>query len=313
MPMREHRYVFGPVPSRRLGRSLGVDLVPFKTCSYDCIFCQLGRTTRKTIERKEYVPVKDVLSELRSSLSEGSLPDYVTLSGSGEPTLHSRLEELILGIKNLTRIPLAVLTNGSLLFDPEVRHSLDRADVVIPSLDAGDDRLFQHVNRPHPDLSFSRMVEGLRSFRRDFSRQIWLEVFLIAGVTDIRAEAEKIASLARETFPDRIHLNTVERPPAESCALPVPKNTLEHLAALFDPRAEVITGLEASTSIEAKYVTAKDILAVLARRPCTVEDIAEGLGMRMAEAVKWLSSLEASGMVEVVYQDGRRFHVAAYH
>lgn len=236
MPMREHRYVFGPVPSRRLGRSLGVDLVPFKTCSYDCIFCQLGRTTRKTLERKEYVPVKDVLSELRSSLSEGSLPDYVTLSGSGEPTLHSRLEELIVGIKNLTGIPLAVLTNGSLLFDPEVRHSLDRADVVIPSLDVGDDRLFQHVNRPHPDLSFSSLVEGLRSFRRDFSRQIWLEVFLIAGVTDIQAEAEKIASLVRETFPDRIHLNTVERPPAESCALPVPKNTLERLAALFDCR-----------------------------------------------------------------------------
>jgi len=313
MRTHEYRYVFGPVPSRRLGRSLGVDLVPLKTCTYDCVYCQLGHTTRKTLERKEYVPVKDVLSELHCSLSSGSSPDYVTLSGSGEPTLHSGLEELIDGIKGLTRIPLAVLTNGSLLSDGGVRRGLERADVVLPSLDAGDDRLFRHVNRPHPGLSFSRVVEGLRSFRRDFSNRIWLEVFLLAGVTDTQAEAEKIAHLALEACPDRIQLNTVERPPAETIALPVPRSTLERLASLFEPRAEVIAEFDASPSTAASEVEPGEILELVSRRPCTAEDVAEGLGMRLTEAVKWLAFLEASGMAEVVYQAGRRFHRAACH
>jgi wyosine [tRNA(Phe)-imidazoG37] synthetase (radical SAM superfamily) len=311
MPGREHKYVFGPVPSRRLGRSLGVDLMPFKTCTYDCIYCQLGRTTRKTLQRAEYVPIGDVLSEVRRALSEGPRPDYVTLSGSGEPTLHSRLQELISGIKSLTPVPLAVLTNGSLLSEEGVRHGPDGADVVIPSLDAGDDELFHRVNRPHGDLSFSRMVEGLLWFRRDFSKQIWLEVFLLAGVTDTAAEVEKIARLARQTRPDRIQLNTVDRPPAERSALPVPRDTLERLAGLFNPRAEVIAEFKAPSLARAKHGAAKDILALLVRRPCTVEHMAEGLGMRAAEVVKWLAPLEASGMVDIVYQGNRRFYVAA--
>ncbi|NQT19895.1 MAG: radical SAM protein, partial [Planctomycetes bacterium] len=153
------KYIFGPVPSRRLGRSLGVDVVPLKTCSYDCIYCQLGNTTCKTVERKEWVPLDDVVLELKDRLS--SRPDYITLSGSGEPTLYSRVAELIDRIKVMTDVPVAVLTNGSLLWQEEVRRQLMKADLVIPSLDAGDEVMFRLVNRPHEDVSFERMLAGL--------------------------------------------------------------------------------------------------------------------------------------------------------
>ena len=168
---KKREYIFGPVPSRRLGRSLGVDLVPFKTCTYDCIYCQLGRTTNKTMQRKEWVSIDIVIEQLKAKLS--SKPDYITLSGSGEPTLYSRLEELIIKIKDITDIPVAVLTNGSLLWLPEVRNALKSADMVVPSLDAGSSQLFQYVNRPHADIRFSKMLQGLGDFRKYYSGQYW--------------------------------------------------------------------------------------------------------------------------------------------
>ncbi len=192
------KYLYGPVPSRRLGRSLGIDLVPFKTCTYDCIYCQLGHTTNKTLERLSYVPVKEILNELKRKLATGERPDYISIAGSGEPTLHSYIGELIGMIKNMTNIPVAVLTNGSLLYLPEVRAALMQADLVIPSLDAGDEKMFQYVNRPHPDISFDNMVNGLIAFTRDFPGQVWLEVLLISGVTSMAADVKKIATLAKK-------------------------------------------------------------------------------------------------------------------
>ena len=174
-----HNLVFGPVPSRRLGRSLGVDLVPFKTCTYDCSYCQLGRTTRLTVERKEWVPMDAILDELKRKLT--CRPDYITLTGSGEPTLHSCLGQLIEHIQAMTRIPIAVLTNGSLLWQHEVRKELALADVVLPSMDAGGAFTFTCINRPQASLSFETLVEGLVEFRRAFSGHYWLEVFLWGG------------------------------------------------------------------------------------------------------------------------------------
>ncbi len=207
---RQH-HIFGPVPSRRLGRSLGVDLVPFKTCTYDCIYCQLGRTTCKTHERKEWVPMDAVLEELKQKLA--THPDYITLSGSGEPTLCPRLGEIIERIKAMTSIPVAVLTNGSLLWLKEVRAAVALADVVMPSLDAGDDLLFQTVNRPHPEITFERLVSGLEQFRREFTGQYWLEVMLLAGHTALPAHVQKIAHWVQRIRPDRVQLNTATRPP----------------------------------------------------------------------------------------------------
>jgi wyosine [tRNA(Phe)-imidazoG37] synthetase (radical SAM superfamily) len=181
--------VFGPVPSRRLGRSLGVDLVPFKTCTYDCIYCQLGRTTCKTVERKQWVPLERVLEEVGKKLD--TRPDYITLSGSGEPTLFTPLDKLIEGIRAMTDIPIAVLTNGSLLDCWGVQWELSLADLVIPSLDVGTDRTFRLVNRPHETISFDRMLSGLIGFRRRFSKQYWLEVFLIGAYTTFEEELDR--------------------------------------------------------------------------------------------------------------------------
>ena len=289
------RHVFGPVPSRRLGRSLGVDLVPFKTCTYDCIYCQLGRTTCKTIERKEWVPLDDVVRELKMRLE--SRPDYITLSGSGEPTLYSRMDELIDAIKTMTEIPVAVLTNGSLLWRPEVRAQLMKADVVIPSLDAGDEVRFRAINRPHPQIAFEQMVNGLMEFRREYRGQYWLEVFLLEGYTAIQAEVEKLARLVKRIQPDKVQLNTVDRPPAEEFALAVSAGRMQKLALLFDPTAEVITKFR-RCHVGGQFKVNRDLLLnLLCRRPCTVEEITEGLGWHRHEADKLLGDLEARGLI----------------
>lgn len=291
------RYVYGPVPSRRLGRSLGVDLAPFKTCTYDCIYCQLGRTTCKTTERREYVPVADILVELRRKLTEKLALDFVTLAGSGEPTLHSGIGELLGEIKRLTSVPTAVLTNGSLLWMREVQDALLEADLVLPSLDAGDESSFGHVNRPHPNIGFEKMVNGLAEFRDRFHKPVWLEVFLLAGITGSDSEVEKIAALTARIHPERIQLNTVSRPPAEAFAHPVPAKQMEVLARFFDAKTEVISenGAGESQRLTSPAVTVDDILALLSRRPCTAQDAATGLGLHIAETTKRLEWLVEQG------------------
>ena len=226
------------MPSRRLGRSLGVDLVPFKTCTYDCIYCQLGRTTCKTLERKEWVPMDAVLDELKQKLA--CRPDYITLSGSGEPTLYSRLGEIIEHIQAMTAVPVAVLTNGSLLWQKAVREEVALADVVLPSLDAPDPERFEFINRPHPEITFDRLMEGLAAFRREFSGQYWLEVMLLGGYTSLPAQVRQLAEWARRIQPDKVQLNTAVRPPAEDYAMAVPPERLAELARLFEPAAEVV-------------------------------------------------------------------------
>lgn len=302
----ECRYVYGPVPSRRLGRSLGVDLVPFKTCTYDCIYCQLGRTTCKTTQRKEYVPVADILVELRQKLVQEPAPDIITLAGSGEPTLHSGVGELLREIKHLTSVPVAILTNGSLLWMREVQDALLEADLVLPSLDAGNEHSFRHVNRPHPTIDFQKMVEGLAEFRERYHKPIWLEVFLLAGITDSNAEVEKIATLATRIRPARVQLNTVSRPPAEAFAHPVAASQMEVLARLFEGKAETIAEQEAGESqpLTPPSVTDQDILALLSRRPCTAQDVSMGLGLHITEAAKRLESLIQQGRLLPMRKNG---------
>jgi wyosine [tRNA(Phe)-imidazoG37] synthetase (radical SAM superfamily) len=299
------RHVYGPVPSRRLGRSLGVDLVPPKTCTYDCIYCQLGRTIRKTCWRREWVPVEEVLEEVKSRLS--TRPDYIALSGSGEPTLHARLDEIISGIKRLSPVPVAVLTNGSLLNDPSVRDALAEADLVIPSLDAGESVLFRCVNRPCDGITLEGLVEGLETFRRGYGGLVWLEVFLLGGITAIPAEVEKIARLARRIHPHRVQLNAIVRPPAERFAGPVPREQLERLAALFDGNAEVIADPSPAPPEGRDTARPGDILDLLGRRPCTVQDIAAGLGLHPQEAAKSVELLTRRHLVSVDRAGGRIF------
>jgi len=285
-------YVFGPVPSRRLGRSLGVDLVPFKTCTYDCIYCQLGRTTQKTIERKEWFPLKDIFRQIQEKLSTEL--DYITLSGSGEPTLYSRIGELIAEIKSMTKVPVAVLTNGSLFWDKEVRASLMEADLVMPSLDAGEEELFRYINRPHDSISFDQLVKGLLRFRNEYPGQYWLEVFLL-GVTTPLNKIKKIAEITKQINPDRVQLNTVNRPPAEEYATPIPDELMQHYPEIFGGNVEVIADYRGTHQQEQFASPRRDVLDLLRRRPCSVEDIAQGLGMHRNEVVKYVTELVKQG------------------
>jgi len=306
------RHLYGPVPSRRLGRSLGVDLVPFKTCTYDCIYCQLGRTTQKTVERKEYVKVDEILQELETKLAVIPAPDYISLSGSGEPTLHARIGEVIRGIKSMTQIPVAVLTNGSLLWLREVHDALLEADLVLPSLDAGNERMFRYVNRPHKEITFSRLFAGLAEFVEDFAKPVWLEVLLLAGVTGTASEVKKIAAFAKRIGPGRIQLNTVSRPPAEEFAFPVAFEQMQQLKRLFGDATEVIceSGRDETRVPFASENEDAEILALLSRRPCTVEGISAGLGMHASDAVKRLEALSKEGAVRLVRKQGAIFFEA---
>lgn len=306
------QHVYGPVPSRRLGRSLGIDLVPFKTCTYDCLYCQLGRTTNKTLERKEYIATEDVLAELERKLAEEDSPDYISLAGSGEPTLNHGIGDLIGRIKGLTDIPVAVLTNGSLLWMSEVQDALMAADLVLPSLDAGDERLFRYVNRPHGDISFERMVDGLATFTKRFPGEVWLEVLLLAGVTGIPSEVEKIAALVTRIGPARVQLNTVLRPPAEDFAVAVSPEQMEQFRMLMPGTTELIceSGRVEGSTPSLRGATDADILALLGRRPCTAEDIAAGLGLHINLVTKSLPALLDAGIVEQTRQNGKSFYMA---
>lgn len=309
MGNREYNFLFGPVPSRRLGRSLGVDLVPIKTCSFDCIYCQLGRTTDKRIERREFSPLGDVLAELHARIREGKEADYITLSGSGEPTLYSKLHDLILAVKELTEIPVAVLTNGSLLHHSKVRCALQEADLVIPSLDAGDSLTFSTVNRPHADVSFEKMLEGFVDFRSGFSGRIWLEVFLVEGISAISSEVEKIRSHVERIQPDRVQLNTSTRPPAEAFALPVSKDRMLRFARMLGDNAEVIVDFKENQRRFNGSLSREAVLNLLRRRPCSLADVSRGLAMHPNEALKYLGALVEDGKIIIRALRGKNFYV----
>ena len=304
-------HIFGPVPSRRLGRSLGVDVVPYKTCSYDCVYCQIGCTTCKTIERREWVPLAEILPELEKKLSPGNAnPDYITLSGSGEPTLYSRIGELIDGIKAISDVPIAVLTNGSLLWMPDVRADLMKADLVVPSLDAGSEEVFRKVNRPHEDISFEKMLGGLIDFRREFGGKFWLEVLILAGMNDGQADIDDLIACAGRIEPDCVQLNTVTRPPAESFAVGIPMERLLQLAAMFDPPAEVIADFKNVHKLAEFSADRQAFLDTLQRRPCSIDDISAGLGLHRNEVVKYVEDLAEEGLIEKTSVQNKLYYQA---
>ena len=307
--MEEYKYLFGPVPSRRFGRSLGVDLTPYKTCSLDCVFCQLGRTTEKTITRQEYVPTDMVLSELKKWLKKDGRADYITLSGSGEPTLHSRFGEVLEFIRKSSTIPAVLLTIGTTLHLPEVRDAATCANVVKVSLSAWDQASYKWVNRPHPQLRFDQLIEGQKAFRAKFKEQLWMEIFLVGGINSIHDDVQKIATLAQEIGPDRIHLNTAVRPPAEDFATALSKERMESLIHLFHPTAEIIAEFIAKHADHIQ-VNQETIFAMLQRRPCTADQIAEIFGMHLNEVSKYLGSLIRTGQVRTERKNSTVYYVA---
>ncbi len=284
-------YLFGPVVSRRLGLSLGVDIVPLKTCSQNCVYCQLGIDGVQTLDRREYVPIEEVLEELRGRIAAGLRADYITLSGSGEPTLHSRLGELIEGIRQLTDIPIAVITNGTMLTDSAVRANCAGADVVLPSLDAGDAETFKRINRPHDDIDFDLFVQGLCRFRQEYAGQIWLEVFFVEGINTDDEQVDKIRGLIERIRPDKVHLNTAVRPTTADGVVRVEPARLAAIAERIGHDAEVVASFSAEPGGEVVGADSGAVLEMLRRRPCSVDDVCAGLGIDQHQGQELLAEL----------------------
>jgi len=321
----KRKYLYGPVPSRRLGRSYGIDIVPFKVCTLDCVYCQLGRTLEKTVERKDYIPIESVLAELKEALAGGVAADYVTIAGSGEPTLHVRLGELVDGIRKITAIPVAILTNGTLLYRPDVRADCAKADVVMPSLDAADNETFERINCPCGAISVEKVISGLCAFREEFAGQIWLEVFLVEGINTGPRQIARIKEAAERIKPDKIQLNTAVRPTADPNIVPLDAERLQAIAAALGPRCEVIADFPSAAGMALRNGTAQEtlelhspvgpkserLLSMLKRRPCSLKDICAALDMSRDEALGHVTDLQRQKLVQSEEKDGRVFFKAS--
>ena len=280
-------YLFGPVLSRRLGLSMGVDLLRYKTCNLDCVYCELGRTKCLTRCRDRFVPPKMVLQEIRARRGEPF--DYLTFAGSGEPTLSQDLGEIVAQAKEIVGAPVAVITNSTLLTSPAVRREVAAADVVLPSLDAASDKSFQAINRPAPDLVIDKIIQGLKDFRKEFSGEIWLEVMLVKGIND--RDAELIARAAESTEPDRIQLNTVVRTPAEPVE-PLSEEEMKRMLEIF-PGAELIPDWDWSVP----PTTCDRLMNLLSVEPCTLEEICDRLDLTGSDVIKYCKIMEHDGLI----------------
>jgi len=301
------KYLFGPVPSRRLGLSLGVDLIPPKTCSYDCLYCQIGKTTCKAVEPQAYVPMEAVIAELDEMLAKGK-PDYVTFSGSGEPTLHVELGRAIAYVKEKTSAKVAVLTNGSLLYRPEVRERLLKADMIMPTLSTVSEEIFRAIHQPHDDLSLSGIIEGLRSLRKSYRGQLFIEVMLLAGFNDGDEEIEALRQVILEIAPDRVQLNTVVRPPADAKAIPLDRKRLEVIKGVFGDCAEIVASAPIMEKRHFEGPLSAAVLETARRRPVTVEDVAGALGAPLHEVEETVNALVNQGSLRRQTHIGKDYY-----
>ncbi|GAB4417237.1 MAG: radical SAM protein [Anaerolineae bacterium] len=306
-------YVFGPVPSRRLGQSLGIDTIPLKTCNWNCVYCQLGRTRPVTNERKVYLPPDDILAEVRQALAEhqpGEI-DWVTFVGSGEPTLHTGIGELIRQVKATTDLPVAVITNGALLYLPEVREALAAADAVLPTLDAGTAALFRKINRPHPEATFERLVAGLTAFRKAYTGKLWVEVMLVRDMNDTEAALRDIAAVLCDIRPDEVHLNLPTRPPAEPWVQPADEEGLMRAVAILGENAHVVRPEGEAFDLGGDSVV-EAVIGIITRHPMRHEALERALARwTPGQVAETLAALEACGKAQVVERYGARFWSAA--
>ena len=294
-------YLFGPVPSRRLGVSLGVDLVPHKVCSLNCVYCEVGRTTNLTIKRQEYVPIDAVIKELEGYLSQKPELDFVTFSGQGEPTLNSGLGKVIDFIKdNFPLYKVAVITNGTLFWDKVVRDEVNRADVLLPSLDAVSEMIFLKLNRPSNELHIDRIIEGLIKLRQEFKGKIYLEVFLVPGLNDTESELVLLKNAIKKIKPNLVQLNTLDRPGTELWVKPLSQKKLMGILAFLKPlHGEIISKPQSRKQIQSFNENISDgILETIKRRPATDKDLCKILNLNLNELNKYLSDLLESGEIE---------------
>ena len=303
------KHVFGPVPSRRLGYSLGVDILPAKYCTYDCIYCQIGKTTNKEIVRQSFFDPDVIVGEIIEKISSTQPLDFITFSGSGEPTLNSDLRIMIKDIKKRTGIPVAVITNGSLLCQEDVREDLLDADVVLPSLDAVSEDIFRYINRPHLMLDIEEIIEGMKLFRRDYTKVIWLEIMLIKNVNNEPDELKRMKEIVAGLGADRVQLNTVTRPPSEESTGKLQNNELAGICELFGPSCEIICSFEGSSEMPSQTEWSKIIIETLKRHPLTLDDIIKITNMSYYQAKNKLLAMEKQGLIKSYSFDNNLFFI----
>lgn len=286
------KQIFGPVPSRRLGLSLGIDLVPHKTCTFDCIYCECGKTTNLVVERKSWFNPDEILNDLSEVIRRNIQIDYITFSGSGEPTLSKDIGYLINKIKSTYSIPVCVLTNGTLLYLEEVRNDLKNADVVMPSLDAVDEEMFRQINRPAKSLELTKVVHGLIKFRKIFKGKLILEILFVRGINDSLENIKKISSSVDKIKPDKIQLNTCVRPGTEKNLDSLTHEELKEIAEYFNYPVEIISSFNRNADIRFE---SNDIIKLLKRRPCTIKDLSSMSSMPEIQIIKILDYLTNQG------------------
>ena len=294
-------YVFGPVPSRRLGLSLGIDLVPPKTCSYDCLYCQVGRTTGKIVTPETFVPVRDIMAELKERL-EKVRPDTITLSGSGEPTLYAPIAQLISSIKKATGIRIAILTNGSLFWREEVRAAVLGAHIIAPTLSTVFEDTYRAIHRPHEALQLRKIIDGLKLLRCDYNGLIFLEVVLLNGFNDNNREITGLKRVIEEISPDKVQLNTVVRPPTDSRAESVNRERLEEIRAFFGDKAEIIADIPPRQRKQVYDSYVDTIIETAKRRPMRAADIANILNLPLEEVEGLIKGLQIKGIISATGQ-----------
>jgi wyosine [tRNA(Phe)-imidazoG37] synthetase (radical SAM superfamily) len=307
-------FVFGPVPSRRLGQSLGIDTIPLKTCNWNCVYCQLGRSVPLVNQRRNYFLPEAILAEVQLALAahQASTIDWITFVGSGEPTLHVGLGLLIRQVKTLTDRPVAVITNGSLLFLPEVRQELSAADAILPTLDAGSPQLYRKINRPHPDITFERLVEGLIAFRQMYHGKLWVEVMLVRNLNDSEQALRDIAAILRQIEPDQVHINLPTRPSAEPWVQPPDDEGLMRATAILGNTAHVVQPIEGTFDLGSGEHLIEAIIGIITRHPLREEELRQALATwSPGQVEEALAELTASGQAQVIERYGIRFWSAA--
>ncbi len=313
--MSEYRYLYGPVPSRRLGISLGVDMIPHKVCSLNCVYCECGRTTRLTMERKEYYSVNAILAEIEDYLVKQNVPDFITLSGAGEPTLNAGIGCLIKAVKSkYPKIKIAVLTNSTLLYLPEVRKELCPVDIVLPSLDGALNLEFRKVDRPHSSLNTEDIIEGIQKFILEFkalpNKEVWLEVFFAEGLNTSNEHIRKLREVLKKLSPDKIQLNTLDRPGCEDWVKPVSQSVLQKIKDQLDlPEVEIIRRYKHRKEIYQYHkFTEETIYNALKRRPLTQEDLTTTLGIDSNELTPYLDIMENEKKIHRMIQNRGVFY-----
>lgn len=276
------KHVFGPVSSKRLGQSLGVDLLPMKSCTWNCVYCQIGRTKHYVTERCEFYPPEEILKEILDALQAGTHIDWITFVGSGETLLYKDIGYLIEEVKKMTAIPVAVITNGSLFHLEEVRRELLHADAVLPSLNAGSEELYERIDRPASGFTFKQHLDGLIQFRQEYKGKLWVEVMLLNGLNDSDEALNELAAAMKLVAPDMVHLVLPTRPAPEQQVVLPDNERIDRAVVILSTAAPVLHPAKGSMDLSSATDLLEAVTAIVFRHPVQEKELSAALLVRFS-------------------------------